>query len=1099
MGKASQPAAGKTPPRRSRWRRWLITLGACALLFTFALVIVAALLWQRRTQALNHVLATTLSPWRVEAGAVDVDFRGGTVELRDLRFRESPQDKAWAQARRLRMAATWPGLRERRIDSVELEGLRLHVTENVITQLEKWTSTPDGDAAGQRPGQIGQATLRDARITIDLPNLPAIDTAFDYSGHGLNFETLNFSRQHFGLKHFEATAKDGGALEMEAGTFDFSLAGTDQRLVVHEVTAPKLNAHITPGLMAAIAAPPDKPDQTPNQNDAGAILRSLIVEKLEIGALKFRFSGYVDLPEISFRGQWSGGSAEWNGELAAGLQHARVSELLVIDPAQPAIPLLSIPSLEAGFTASPQTGVTIENASIEHASLLVRPVVLDWLARAKPAPASPGTNPPVTANPQVYVKNLVLTDAAISILSLTNSPHLPLALPDAQWKVDAAVKELKIHPGGKIESADMQRLVLREAQAAFDPGDPLVQFPTAEIEIVPDDFFARRELKLLRWLEPEVHLSPSQFAAFQKRVLPVTANANTSRANSIGPDRAETSEPAACPQGPAGTKSFWHGLRARNLEVVHGRLKLAEFGRSFPNIDTKVGIQTDGSSGHYHVELSDLQAAAPAIPDLPFGRLPSVVGEVDPLRVWERQLESVTIEGGSIDIGEAMRSLKSAEPADGTAEENREAPASPAGQPWQIGQASVAETGVTVSNIVPLLDPVTFQLSFSATQLPLSRAGLLLQNDPQRIELTGIRLNSSSPTGPLPVASFETVFVGFSMAGLLEQRIDHIELISPVVYVGEQLFWYVDYFRKTTGGEKRPPQTAPASGADEPGWSVSRIDAHFGRMVLALKGDVLDAMPPLPFSCSTQLDEGRAELVLEIPRGTYRPSTRVPIELDVEEGSAVFNLPLKQESNNLVQMFRVSELRYGRGKPFRAQNAYASVTYDKSGVYAKFGGKLYGGYASGAFNLYLDDNLSWDGWLFGEKIQTKPLTDIMTPEYFRMSGACGFKLLAYGDMESLYTATGTISTVTAGEMTITGLDSLKKQLPSDWSALQRSLTENGIDTLQNFPYETCRGDFQIFGREANLKLDVKGPAGTRFFDLRVHNHSVPAPRLSKNE
>src|SRR5690606_41828057 len=61
------------------------------------------------------------------------------------------------------------------------------------------------------------------------------------------------------------------------------------------------------------------------------------------------------------------------------------------------------------------------------------------------------------------------------------------------------------------------------------------------------------------------------------------------------------------------------------------------------------------------------------------------------------------------------------------------------------------------------------------------------------------------------------------------------------------------------------------------------------------------------------------------PSSTRFPYTTL-FRSDVLEGVASFNYPLKEKDNNLVQVFRASELRY---KQVKAQDVFLTVTFDQ--------------------------------------------------------------------------------------------------------------------------------------------------------------------------
>ena len=75
-------------------------------------------------------------------------------------------------------------------------------------------------------------------------------------------------------------------------------------------------------------------------------------------------------------------------------------------------------------------------------------------------------------------------------------------------------------------------------------------------------------------------------------------------------------------------------------------------------------------------------------------------------------------------------------------------------------------------------------------------------------------------TSPLdsfaPVFTMKTLFIRYSIAGLLRREIEEIQVLNPTIYVGEDLFWYFDELGKREGEPKhrrsvrRPHPTTPA-------------------------------------------------------------------------------------------------------------------------------------------------------------------------------------------------------------------------------------------------------------------------------------------------
>jgi hypothetical protein len=101
--------------------------------------------------------------------------------------------------------------------------------------------------------------------------------------------------------------------------------------------------------------------------------------------------------------------------------------------------------------------------------------------------------------------------------------------------------------------------------------------------------------------------------------------------------------------------------------------------------------------------------------------------------------------------------------------------------------------GVTLMSIAPGLPPVRFDVTFAANETPLDLDGLAENVEPQRVVLTRLRI--PSPHEPLrTVAEMDVIHVDYTLDGLLQRRIDRVEIVSPLLYVGEDLFWYVENY-----------------------------------------------------------------------------------------------------------------------------------------------------------------------------------------------------------------------------------------------------------------------------------------------------------------
>ena len=195
-------------------------------------------------------------------------------------------------------------------------------------------------------------------------------------------------------------------------------------------------------------------------------------------------------------------------------------------------------------------------------------------------------------------------------------------------------------------------------------------------------------------------------------------------------------------------------------------------------------------------------------------------------------------------------------------------------------------------------------------------------------------------------------------------------------------------------------------------------------------------------------------------------------------------MPIEQKDNNMVQWF---ELDRAVWKQYEAEKMFMEVTYDAKGIYGKFGGNAYAGYVEGQFNVYLDDLGKWDAWLAGSNMDMGPITQALTPENFLMDGKVSARLVSEGRRLDLGETWGDVKTLTPGRIDVSKLDKVIAGLPDAWPRWKTTSTQLGLETLKRFDYDTGRGDLYFVGQDGWLRLDLRGPAGSRVFNLYAHD------------
>jgi len=683
--------------------------------------------------------------------------------------------------------------------------------------------------------------------------------------------------------------------------------------------------------------------------------------------------------------------------------------------------------------------------------------VIDWTHELEEALLSEEKSSSKSAW-QVKVDALEVKDGRVM---LAKTELCPVA---GEFGWSTRLEALELSPEG-VRSAAKQRLDLADLSLRWvgaDPGvrlAPFASMKSAVLEVVPDKLREQWQVESLVIDSPRFELKPENGPWFDKVV-----------SEPVKP-LPENTEPKP-----------WQRMRFGQLAVKNGvvdvAMRLAE--RMEAAIHFELG--TEGAKQRLHI--TDAHVNVPKRANLPVLSLENVEAVAALPEMWDkRRLESLKLHGGQIEVGDALMTLFSGDAA--VVEKKADAAAAR----WTAGRIDVEKLGVTLMSIAPGLPPVRFDVAFGADETPLDLDGLAENVEPQRVVLTRLRI--PSPHEPLrTVAEMDVIHVNYTLDGLLHRRIDRVEIVSPLLYVGEDLFWYVENYRKIMKGEAPPPDTrfgppAPPKPA-APGWRVDTLAVSEGRLLLAPKGVPLRGFSkPFPFSFTTKLESGQLDAVFDIPTDDYAlPEHKV--EFRGMKGQVRFNLPMKDRNNNLTETFTVEQLRW---KELHLEKGHLSVTYDVRGIYGAFGGEAYGGYMNGAFNIYLDEVFTWDGWLSGVGVSLGPVTRALFPQYLLLEGAAEGKVVATGNMNELYQGDAEFKNRSRGKLSIQALNDMIAELPPVMKGdIADQITRIGLETLRDFDYESIDGKARFYGREGRGHLRFTGPRGSRKIDINVYDH-----------
>lgn len=353
------------------------------------------------------------------------------------------------------------------------------------------------------------------------------------------------------------------------------------------------------------------------------------------------------------------------------------------------------------------------------------------------------------------------------------------------------------------------------------------------------------------------------------------------------------------------------------------------------------------------------------------------------------------------------------------------------------------------------------------------------QEDPAMQEIQTISLDSvtiHSPVDPLvPVLGFRKITLKFSLAGLAARRLDSIFVDTPRVYIGEDLFWFVDQVKS----EKADPNVA-----GEP-WEISNYQVKGGRLIIMYEGKT-SVVLPLTFETEGSGLVLGGPTPLQLKTRVVIPETNLDypdynVRIHKMEGELYFGIPPGEKGNeNIVPSVKIQKLTW---KDIEATKVDFGMTFDRTGIYGKFSGQAYKGQVEGGFACYLEDGFPWIGWGSTTDVNVAPVTKLLSPENFVMNGPVNCRFIVKGRTKVIVGLGGSLDLKKPGTMEITAVDDLLKKLPAEWASFKRDLANIGLQAFRRYDYSSGHAEFTFAPPSSFLKLDLDGKQGKRNFDI----------------
>ncbi len=547
------------------------------------------------------------------------------------------------------------------------------------------------------------------------------------------------------------------------------------------------------------------------------------------------------------------------------------------------------------------------------------------------------------------------------------------------------------------------------------------------------------------------------------------------------------------PGAQAGSGLRDHPWLIRKLNINDGKIAISDFPQDVPvvssNFDgslTNFSFADEFATISHSLNFSELRVATSFAPGQPFLSMSNATLVIQPAMLMQQKISSLEVAGAKFQMDRAFRSLvqaRSGTPATSSANSD----GTPA---WQIDDLMFADAAISLQDLGLGIPDINFTLpTASLQQVSLSGDARSASQTTENIEISDLVIYS--PLDPFtPVISMPSIFIEFSLAGLMRKELMAMRILQPTIFVGPDLFWYMEELGK------RPANSQPAAGGNQMDWRMQEFVISSGQLAIAFDG-VNRLNLPIPFHSRasninfSNLEELSLNIDVEVPAQDFTfPSYQ--LELLGSKGNIEYGLPVDSNANNVVNTFFVDQLKW---RQFDATEGWLSVTYDQQGIYGNCGCQLYGGYLEGGFSFLIEKDNPWTGWAAATDVDLASITSILSPESLSIDATAALALEVNAWGPRIERVRGNMTTSSPGTLNIPKLDTLLENLPPDWTSLKRDLTRIGIDTLRNFQFDQGSSQFWFIDDHGRLKLELTGTQGSRNFDIVLHDSPLETPKL----
>ena len=395
--------------------------------------------------------------------------------------------------------------------------------------------------------------------------------------------------------------------------------------------------------------------------------------------------------------------------------------------------------------------------------------------------------------------------------------------------------------------------------------------------------------------------------------------------------------------------------------------------------------------------------------------------------------------------------------------------------PLAIEKIEIRKGNLFLENIVP---GVTLNAPLGRVK-PLVLKNFQIGNSSSKGAQAVQRLSSSDITiysrldATSPVLGFKDIELEFTFQELAQNKIQKLKLGNPTIYIGPDLFWFLEYFQANQKSDQPVP------------WMIERLEIESAGIIINGFGN-----PGLkiPLFISKNLENVRTDQLGELFKKNVFYVTKgdqffpsYGLKVYQFDGRVEFGLPVTQENAvNQVITLKADVIEW---KKLQIKKPWISVTFDSRGIFGKIGGDAYGGYLTGDCAVLFKPGFPWTANLQGKGLRVEEPFAKLAEDHFQMTGIMNIEVRAAAKSTVFEKSTAKIWLTGGGKMVIPAIDQVLQKLPDSWSSLKKQMATIGLEAFKTFDYSSGTFDLTYDPVKSQAVMELIGKQGRRRFQV----------------